>query len=64
MIQFVSFLEMQKAEKLKINNESEYDISENIYSFPNDTFYIMFKVNIKINTKIFLIHICQIQKMI
>ena len=30
--------EMQKAEKLKINNESEYDISENIYSFPNDTF--------------------------
>lgn len=35
-IRFV--LEMQKAEKLKVNNESEYDISENIYSFPNDTF--------------------------
>ena len=31
-------LEMQKAEKLKINNESEYDISENIYSFSADTF--------------------------
>lgn len=31
-------LEMQKAERLKINNESEYDISENIYSFPDDTF--------------------------
>lgn len=31
-------LEMQKAEKLKQKNESEYDISENIYSFSDDTF--------------------------
>lgn len=35
-IRFV--LEMQKAEKLKINNESEYDVSENIYSFSNNAF--------------------------
>ncbi len=35
-IRFV--LEMQKAEKLKINNESEYDISENVYAFSGDTF--------------------------
>ncbi len=31
-------LDMQKSEKLKSNNESEYDISENIYSFSDDVF--------------------------